>query len=76
VLACAAAAAGAPRAAAAQTPQPGAPQPATAWPVRTREHVDLWLHGFALVIDDTARVPIFRRGYRRRCAPGARRPTC
>jgi hypothetical protein len=32
--------------------------------VRTREHVDLWLHGFALVVDDTARVPIFRRGYR------------
>jgi hypothetical protein len=32
--------------------------------VRTREHVDLWLHGFALLVDDTARVPIFRRGYR------------
>ena len=32
--------------------------------MRTREHVDLWLHGFALVVDDTARVPIFRRGYR------------
>ncbi len=37
---------------------------AAAWPVRTREHVDLWLHGFALVVDDTARVPLFRRGYR------------
>jgi hypothetical protein len=34
------------------------------WPARTREHVDLWLHGFALVVDDTARVPLFRRGYR------------
>jgi hypothetical protein len=43
---------------------PGSTQPATAWPVRTREHVDLWLHGFALLVDDTARVPIFRRGYR------------
>lgn len=58
----------------------GAPAPATApgtgpgsaaategaavWPIRTREHVDLWLHGFALLVDDTARVPLFRRGYR------------
>jgi len=70
VAACAAATAGAPGEA---TPAPAPPtasgttlpaQPASAWPVRTREHVDLWLHGFALVIDDTARVPIFRRGYR------------
>ena len=36
------------------------------WPVKTREHVDLWLHGYALVQDDTARVPYFRRGYRDR----------
>jgi hypothetical protein len=34
------------------------------WPIRTREHVDLWLHGFALLQDDTALVPLFRRGYR------------
>ena len=40
------------------------PQPAAAWPLRTREHVDLWLHGFAMLMDDTAQVPIFRRGYR------------
>lgn len=47
------------------TAAPSTAQPAAqAWPVRTREHVDLWLHGFALVVDDTARVPIFRRGYR------------
>ena len=49
-----------------QSPAP-APAPARAaevWPARTREHVDLWLHGFALVVDDTARVPLFRRGYR------------
>lgn len=40
------------------------PQPAAVWPIRTREHVDLWLHGFAMLTEDTAQVPIFRRGYR------------
>lgn len=34
------------------------------WPIHTREHVDLWLHGYALLQDDTSRVPLFRRGYR------------
>jgi hypothetical protein len=34
------------------------------WPVRYAEHVDLWLHAFALVSDDTTRVPLFARGYR------------
>lgn len=34
------------------------------WPLRTREHVDLWLHGFAMLQDDTSLVPLFRRGYR------------
>ena len=34
------------------------------WPMKQREHVDLWLHGFALIIDDTATVPLFARGYR------------
>ncbi|MEJ7760434.1 MAG: hypothetical protein WKF55_12690 [Gemmatimonadaceae bacterium] len=34
------------------------------WPVRTREHVDLWLHGFAMLQDDTTLVPYFRRGYK------------
>lgn len=38
--------------------------PAAAWPVRTREHVDLWLHGVALIQTDTTLVPFFRRGYR------------
>jgi hypothetical protein len=33
------------------------------WPVKAREHVDLWLHGFALLLDDTAAVPLFERGY-------------
>lgn len=36
------------------------------WPVKTREHVDLWLHAFALLQDDTAKVPFFDRGYRER----------
>jgi len=36
----------------------------TAWPIKTREHVDLWLHGFAMVQPDSSRVPLFRRGYR------------
>lgn len=34
------------------------------WAIKTREHVDLWLHGFALVSEDTSVVPLFRRGYR------------
>ena len=35
-----------------------------AWPLKTREHVDLWLHGFAMIDDDSAAVPLFRREYR------------
>src|SRR4029078_1839429 len=38
--------------------------PDASWPVSTREHVDLWLHGYAMLTGDTARVPFFRRGYR------------
>ena len=34
------------------------------WPVRTREHVDLWLHAYALLAPDSNLVPYFRRGYR------------
>lgn len=33
------------------------------WPVKTREHVDLWLHGFALLVTDTSTVPLFTRDY-------------
>jgi len=40
---------------------PGAPD--VVWPVKTREHVDLWLHGFALLSEDTTFVPFFKRGY-------------
>jgi hypothetical protein len=38
--------------------------PTADWPITTHEHVDLWLHGYALLTGDTARVPFFRRGYR------------
>lgn len=42
------------------------PAPGPQWPVKTREHVDLWLHSLALLQDDTSTVPIFGRGYRER----------
>lgn len=42
-----------------------------AWPVLTRQHVDLWLHGYAMLLRDTSAVPLFRRGYRDR-VQGAR----
>jgi hypothetical protein len=38
-------------------------QATTIWPVKTREHVDLWLHGYAMLQEDTTFVPFFRRGY-------------
>jgi len=41
-----------------------APLAAQGWTVAPREHVDLWLHGFALVHDDSSAVPLYRRGYR------------
>lgn len=46
---------------------PGRAGTATAperWPVRSREHLDLWLHGFALISDDSSLVPLFDRAYR------------
>ncbi|NUQ21611.1 MAG: hypothetical protein HOQ09_11695 [Gemmatimonadaceae bacterium] len=54
---------------AAQAPAPTNPSGVSTttnapWPVKTREHLDLWLHGFAMVQSDTTRVPFFRRGYR------------
>ena len=33
------------------------------WPVKTRLHIDLWLHGWAMIQSDTNKVPYFRRGY-------------
>ena len=42
----------------------GTPATNVAWPVKTRDHVDLWLHGFAMLTEDTTKVPLFRRNYR------------
>lgn len=36
------------------------------WRTVTHEHVDLWLHGYAMLSRDTAAVPLFERGYRER----------
>ena len=42
---------------------PGRAQ-AQGWPIKTREHVDLWLTAFAELSEDTAaKVPIYRRSY-------------
>jgi len=41
----------------------GSPMLQPTWPVRTREHVDLWLHAYALLTTDSALVPYFQRGY-------------
>jgi hypothetical protein len=61
--ACASAAPGAEGGAGAATSQTS---PAAVWPIKTREHIDLWLHGYAMLIDDTTKVPYFERGYRDR----------
>ena len=42
---------------------PNSPLPLR-WPVRTAEHIDLWLHSFALISEDTSRVRLYRNGYR------------
>lgn len=49
-------------------PNPGTPAQAATrvWPVITRVHIDLWLHGYAMLSRDTSTVPVFRRGYRDR----------
>jgi hypothetical protein len=44
-------------------PTTNAPQ-TRPWRVTTYEHVDLWLHGFALLTSDTGHVPFFARGYK------------
>lgn len=44
---------------------PGAVPPSE-WRTTTHEHVDLWLHGYAMLSRDTASVPLFARGYRER----------
>jgi len=50
---------GAPHTARAQSPRTD-----TRWPVRSREHVDLWLHGFAMISSDSSQIPIFAPTYR------------
>jgi hypothetical protein len=42
------------------------PRPEENWPIKTRYQLDLWLHGYALVQQDTTLVPYFERGYRDR----------
>ena len=44
--------------------EPLAVRPDLSWKISTRYQVDLWLHGYALVQDDTTLVPYFKRGYR------------
>jgi hypothetical protein len=36
----------------------------TPWPVKSRYVVDLWLHGYAMLVSDTSRTPLFRADYR------------
>ena len=43
------------------------------WPVATRMHVDLWLHGFAMLQGDTTLIPYFERGYAQRMEAFKRR---
>lgn len=38
--------------------------PRIVWGMKTREHVDLWLHGYAMLQKDTTLIPYFRRGYK------------
>jgi len=35
------------------------------WRVATYEHMDLWLHGFAMLTSDTGKVTFFARGYKK-----------
>jgi hypothetical protein len=55
---------------------PVAEQPARAsspWPIQTRYDLDLWLHGYAMISDDTTQLPLFQRGYRDRMVAFKRR---
>jgi hypothetical protein len=42
---------------------PQAPERLT-WQLKTREHVDLWLHGYAVLTEDSSQVPLFRPDWR------------
>lgn len=37
---------------------------AARWPVKTSQHIDLWLHAFAMISNDSSSIPLYRRGYR------------
>ena len=60
------------------TPTPASGTPTTGqsraptWRLATLEHVDLWLHGFALLTSDTGHVPFFARGYKQRITSAKR----
>ena len=55
------------------SPQGGTtPTVQATWPAGTAEHVDLWLHSYALLTPDTTLVPYFRRGYRDQIAAARR----
>lgn len=43
----------------------GIPQGPPGWNLDTRQHVDLWLHGYAMLQPDETTLPFFRPGYRR-----------
>ena len=60
--ACASSGSGGPATPPSSSATPG--EPALAWPVKTREHVDLWLHSVAMLTNDTAKVPFFKPNYR------------
>ena len=64
MTACASAGPGEPLKTAPSAPATGRDTLSVQWPVKTREHVDLWLHGYAMLMNDTTKVPYFRRGYR------------
>jgi hypothetical protein len=49
------------------TPSPSvSPNTPIGWPLQTAEYVDLWFHSYAMVMNDTTKVPLFDRGYRER----------
>lgn len=55
---------------------PGDAAPASSassgWGIATREHVDLWLHGFAMLQADSSLVPPFRLAYRQEASQARR----
>lgn len=52
---------------------PTAPAPQVRWPVKRAQHVDLWLHSYAELTNDTAAIPLFKRAYRDSISAGKTR---